>query len=578
MIGDAYFDLRARLGKDLFQLAQLVRVHGGSGDDVHILENLIASLNDPFVFVVVGEVNTGKSTFLNALFGADFSRTGIMPTTDKIYFFKHGPVVKAVPVTPTLEEVQVPCAFLKDFHIVDTPGTNSIEGEHQQITERFVPVSDLVVFVFSAMNPWGASAWQFLDKVHKQWLRNVIFVLQQCDLRTPEEVQVISDYMRQLCMQRYGREFPLFPVSAKKAYLARTSGLDPEKLLAESHFPPLEKHINDVVTRHPMRVGKLHSALRMARQILDKLVTQTTAHLHELHDHRLLLDEMKAEREVQVQRTQGKFLLALDATDHDFRDATDRLVRMILPKCTVRAAFQAVKEDTRLPSNLDHRLNQDLLAHAGERWHQMAAVLADDFRRFENYMTHHWKGELYLSELKAKDDSEAASHEAERRFVGKVDSTIRRFVLGIQIHETMEEGLVRSRKQAKRFPWIVGAIIVASTVLGVWQGWQFGAIGGVGTLIITGLLLFAIRSSLQKSVHALIERFEAARPVMRDMLGAQAHDETEHAFAIFTRILQPSRDDVDANELKTQDQVEKLLTLQASMQELATLWQSSPVE
>jgi len=181
MIGEAYFDLRSRLGKDLFQLAQVVRENGGTADDVQILENLVAGLNDPFVFVVVGEVNVGKSTFLNALFGAEFSRTGVVPTTDKIYFFKHGPVVQSTPIAPTVEEVRVPCDFLKNFHVVDTPGTNSVESEHQQITERFVPAADLVVFVFSALNPWGASAWQFLEKVHRQWMRHVIFVLQQSD-------------------------------------------------------------------------------------------------------------------------------------------------------------------------------------------------------------------------------------------------------------------------------------------------------------------------------------------------------------------------------------------------------------
>ena len=119
-----------------------------------------------------------------------------MPTTDKILFFKHGPQLHRVPITRTLEEVYLPVDFLRDFHIVDTPGTNSIENEHQEITERFVPMADLVLFVFSAMNPWGASAWQFLEKVHRQWMRHVVFVLQQCDLRTDDEIPAILDYMR----------------------------------------------------------------------------------------------------------------------------------------------------------------------------------------------------------------------------------------------------------------------------------------------------------------------------------------------------------------------------------------------
>ena len=75
-------------------------------------------------------------------------------------------------------------------------------------------MADLVIFVFSAMNPWGASAWQFFEKVHSFWMRNVIFVLQQCDLREPEEIQTITAYMNQLSRQRFNREFPTFAVSA----------------------------------------------------------------------------------------------------------------------------------------------------------------------------------------------------------------------------------------------------------------------------------------------------------------------------------------------------------------------------
>ena len=126
MIGDEYFELRSRLGAHLVALRELVHDLTGEAEACAILDNLISGLRDPFVFVVVGEVNVGKSTFLNALFGQEFSRTGVVPTTDKIVFFKYGPVQTTTSLTPTLDEVQVPAEFLRDFHIVDTPGTNSI--------------------------------------------------------------------------------------------------------------------------------------------------------------------------------------------------------------------------------------------------------------------------------------------------------------------------------------------------------------------------------------------------------------------------------------------------------------------
>ena len=568
MIGEEYFELRSKLGTDLYVLAGLVRDLGGSGDDVHILENLIASLNDPFVFVVVGEVNVGKSTFLNALFGADFSRTGVMPTTDKIYFFKYGPEVQTFAIGPTVEEVRVPCGFLKDFHIVDTPGTNCIENEHQQITERFVPMADLVVFVFSAMNPWGASAWQFLEKVHRHWMRNVIFVLQQCDLRTPEEIQVITDYMGQLSRQRFNRDFPLFAISAKKAYLARSSGLDREQLLADSGFQALEDHISHTVTQSPTRLAKLGAALRLATQVLNQLHQRTSSRLDTVRERRQLINEMQAEREVQVLRTQTKFSAALDATDRDYHEAAMQVVKMVQPNFTVRAAFAAVKEDNRLPQNLDLRLFQDMLARSGERWQQVAAILEDDFKRFEDYINHHWRGELHLSELK-NDEGEDVSLETRRRFFSKFETALRRFVLGLQIQETLEPGLALSRKRARRMPWLVAPLLPASAAAWAVFGWPAGLAAVGFTALLFLVLMLVLRAGLHRTLALLAIQFEDARDTLHNFMKEHAREETENAFGVFSRILEPARDGLEQEEEAKRSVSTRLQDVQLSFQKLA---------
>ena len=569
MIGEDYFELRSKLGTDLYVLAGLVQELGGSGDDVHILQNLIASLNDPFVFVVVGEVNVGKSTFLNALFGADFSRTGVMPTTDKIYFFKHGPEVSSTTIAPTVEEVRVPCGFLKDFHIVDTPGTNSIENEHQQITERFVPMADLVVFVFSAMNPWGASAWQFLEKVHRHWMRNVIFVLQQCDLRTPEEIQVITDYMGQLSRQRFNREFPLFAISAKKAYLARSSGLDRETLMAESGFQPLEDHISQTVTQSPARLAKMGAALRLATQVLNQLNQRTNSRLTIVRERRQLITEMQAEREIQVARTQTKFNAALDATDRDYREAAMQVVTLAHQNFTVRAAFGSIKEDNRLPQNMDLRLYQDMQARSGERWQQVAAILEDDFKRFEDYICHHWRGELHLQELK-NDEGEAVSADTKRRFLSKFETSLRRFVLGLKIQETVEPGLTLSTKRARRFPWIVAPLLLATAATWVFFGWMAGLAALGLTHFIAIMLLMVLRAGLRNTLYRLGGTFDDARETLRTLLKTQAQEETENAFQVFSRILEPAHQSLEQEENAKEQVVVRLKEVQMSFQNLAS--------
>src|SRR5438067_4236832 len=130
MIGEDYFELRARLGTSLFSLSTLAHDLRASPETLQTLQGLGNSLREPFLFVVVGEVKAGKSSVLNALFGREFCRVDVLPATDKIYVFKYGNEERDVHVNEKLTECYRPNIFLRDFNIVDTPGTNTIVSEH----------------------------------------------------------------------------------------------------------------------------------------------------------------------------------------------------------------------------------------------------------------------------------------------------------------------------------------------------------------------------------------------------------------------------------------------------------------
>lgn len=568
MIGDDYFDLRSRLGAELFALSGLVRDLGGEADACAILDNLIAGLRDPFVFVVVGEVNVGKSTFLNALFGQEFSRTGVVPTTDKIYFFKHGPSVASRALTPTLEEIQVPCDFLRDFHIVDTPGTNSIDGEHQQITERFVPNADLVIFVFSAMNPWGASAWQFLEKVHRHWMRNVIFVLQQADLRSPEEIQVIVDYMGQLSRQRFGREFPLFAVSAKKAFLSRSSAADPERLLAESGFAPLENHISQSVTRNTARIGKLVSAHRYARQILDSLAVRIDATVEAARRKRALIDELQTERSLQGERTLRKLAPALEATEMDYHESAIKIAAMSEDLLSLKTATRAESDDERGLDSLDHRLFQEIMFRVGERWRHIAAVVEEDHRQFARYLHSQARGELYLAPLDETRDLDDPAIEMRRRFVARIESTLRRFVIGLNLDVAVEPALLKARRRWRLIP-VASALTAAGTAAAWWLGGLVPAAlaAGCGFALVLASWLLA-RSSLLRTRHEMRDKLLGASDTLRSMLADQIKEDTEHTFSRFLTILSPARDEAVLREQHLLAQAAPVAALRDSFERL----------
>ncbi len=238
MIADRYLQLKGGLESALAGLIKLGSEMQRPPEEMDTLQALLRDISEPLLFVVVGEVKSGKSSLLNALFGNEFAKVDVLPATDRVYIFRYGPQEKSTEVSPKLTERHLPIPFLRDFNVVDTPGTNTMVKEHQMVADDFMPRADVVLFVFSVANPWTQSNWEFLDFLQKTWLKNVIFVLQQIDLREPTEIDVIHRHLQDTAMRRLGFVPPIFSVSARKALLARTSG-DEERLWVESGFAPL---------------------------------------------------------------------------------------------------------------------------------------------------------------------------------------------------------------------------------------------------------------------------------------------------------------------------------------------------
>ena len=168
MIADDYLQLRAELEtalEGLLKLSSDLRREPAMLDTLH---GLLKDVREPLLFVVVGEVKAGKSSLLNALFGHEFAKVDVLPATDRVYIFRYGPEEKSVVLSPRITERYLPIPFLRDFNVVDTPGTNTMVAEHQRITESFIPRADLVLFVFSVINPCDSPAtlrW-LTDPVH----------------------------------------------------------------------------------------------------------------------------------------------------------------------------------------------------------------------------------------------------------------------------------------------------------------------------------------------------------------------------------------------------------------------------
>ena len=228
-----------------------------------ILSDLEVRIEEPFMFVIVGEVKAGKSSFINALLGdPNLCAVAPSPMTDTIQQILYGDVNKTEVINPYLKKVYQPNPILKDIAIVDTPGTNTIITHHQEITERFIPGSDLIVFVFESKNPYRQSAWDFFNFMHEEWHKKIIFILQQKDLMDEADLKINEKGVIDYANKKGIKKPVLFSVSAKQEL---------EGYVQHSGFESLRQYILDQVTGGKAQQQKLLGLCDTTTQITSKL-------------------------------------------------------------------------------------------------------------------------------------------------------------------------------------------------------------------------------------------------------------------------------------------------------------------
>ncbi len=226
------------------------------------VSDLRTRIKEPFMFVVVGEVKAGKSSFVNALLGTNVCKVAPDPCTDTIQQILYGEEVEIVGVNPHLKKIYTPAEILKEIAIVDTPGTNTISSHHQEITEGFIPASDLIVFVFEAKNPYRQSAWDFLDFIRDEWRKKVIFVLQQKDLMEPDDLIINEKGVFDYAQKKGVNKAKVFSVSAK---------MELNNDFENSGYKSLRSYIGDNITGGKAPILKLDNNIATSINISDRI-------------------------------------------------------------------------------------------------------------------------------------------------------------------------------------------------------------------------------------------------------------------------------------------------------------------
>lgn len=187
------------------------------------LDAIVAKQNDKVLNIsVIGEFSTGKSSFINALVGHELLAVNVLQgTTVAITIIEYGTSYSLSLVdkngnsttteyknvnylssalqhyttdpsyADTISHVRVtlPSDILKNgFRIIDTPGTNSLEQWHEEITRRAInDISDMSIILVDASRPMPETLVGFVESTLGDSVKDCLFVANKIDIIRPRE-------------------------------------------------------------------------------------------------------------------------------------------------------------------------------------------------------------------------------------------------------------------------------------------------------------------------------------------------------------------------------------------------------
>ncbi|MDH7570199.1 MAG: dynamin family protein [Armatimonadota bacterium] len=231
---------------------------------------------DQFNLVVLGQFKRGKTTFINALLGADLLPTAVVPLTSVVTILRCGEhqrvnvvlesgecreiALDDLPAYVTergnphnqkgVKEVEIfyPSEYLREgVRIVDTPGVGSVYQHNTRVAFEFIPRADAAIFLVTADLPISEAEARLLEDV-RDYVRRIFFVQNKIDLVDEQEREESLQFSREVIAER--AKLPhvtIHPLSARQALQAKRQG--DAQLLERSLLPRFERTLSDFLMR-----------------------------------------------------------------------------------------------------------------------------------------------------------------------------------------------------------------------------------------------------------------------------------------------------------------------------------------
>ena len=283
MEAENWISCRARLRHALLRLVEAGHELGIAAEAIALWRRVAASLEDPLMVLLAGERGCGKSSLAGAL-----AESNLAPGTDMdpgfspdLVMWKYGPESMDVTVGDVQESYR-PASGLKPCEFVEiSPHARELDAD---APGRAYMISDLVILVFSAADPWGDQQWELLGDMHRRREQPVAVVITHAEQRTEEELHAIIEHLCKRAQQICRQETPGFIVSTTEILAARKGESRGDELQGGGGILPLRQWLGQSMLQQSVvsaSRGRAQSVLKVAAcsvmEILEKSVEDCDA-------------------------------------------------------------------------------------------------------------------------------------------------------------------------------------------------------------------------------------------------------------------------------------------------------------
>ena len=497
---------------------------GAPSEDVDLVRRSHADLEELFLLVIVGEFNSGKSAFINALLEAEISEEGLTPTTVRITVLRYDDEPVERERRDGILEKGYPNEFLREIAIVATPGTNAIIRHHEELSRGFVPRSDLVLFVTSAERPLTESEREYLELI-RDWGKKVVLVVNKVDLlRGEEDVAKVRRFVEEGVSSALNLKPPIFFVSSQLAQKAKFSGseLEADALLGASGFAELERYVTDLLDEEGRVRLKLESPLGVVEELVRRYRLAIEERVSLLEDDFKMAENVESQLEAYREDMKRDFearmaeieniILSMNERGDEWFEENIRLanVRELVQREKVQDSFQReVVADTE--GLIDERVEELIDWMVDRNLKQWRAIVEYVNRRRQARYDEHIIGEV--------GDNFEYNRSQLLQSVGKnATDVVQRYD---REYESQQLALSLQGAVAQTVAVEVGALGLGAAFVAVATTAAADVTGITAALLIAGFGLFILPRRRRKAREEFREKTEALRERLGEVVRRQ---------------------------------------------------------